>query len=374
MSKRRIYWIDGLKGICAVWVAVFHYLLAFKPDGFVGWNCIPAESEKTAYYFEHFPYSLLTNGPFVLYTFFALIAFIPAYGYFCNRDKQKILQQARVRYFRLLPATLIACLLSYLISVLGLYTASEAGAVLGNPWLSSVVTEMTLIGVFYEGIIGAFVNGTQYLTVLWCMHYIFLGSYFAYAIILLFGDYKNRLPLYLGLLIFGVLVPWTTSFTAGIAAADLLAHKKALKREGLIGIGMILIGLVIGKFPPVLLPAKLSVDVLNGIGNFFFIAGIGMSAKLTSFLEKKPFRVLGKYSFSLMLAHALVLLTASTKMYLLLKDAGVGDGLNLLLCILAGIPACALATFVMEKIVGGITVRLNAVVCAKKPTVPAEEK
>lgn len=366
MQKNRIYWIDGLKGICSVWVVIFHYLLAFKPDGFIGWNCIPAESEKTAYYFEHFPYSLLTNGPFVLYTFFALIAFIPAYGYFCNRDKSKIQYQAKVRYFRLVPATLILCLLSVVFSLLDLYTANETGVALGNPWLSYVVPEMTLLGGVYAGLIGAFVNGTQYLMVFWCMHYIFLGSYFAYAVILLFGDCKNRIPVYAGLLIFGVLVPWTVAFTAGIAAADLMVHKKQWRREGLIGVGFILLGLVIGKFPPVILPAWLSADVLNGVGNFFFITGIGLSASITSFLAKKPFQVVGKYSFSLMLAHPFVLLSGSTLMYLGLKEAGVGNGWNLLLCILAGLPFCGFAGFVAEKVIGGLTVWLNSRLFAPK--------
>lgn len=359
MSKSRIYWIDGLKGLCSVWIVVFHYLLAFKPDGFVGWNCIPAEAEKTAYYFQYFPYSLLTNGPFILYTFFALIAFIPAYQYYCNHDKSRIQHQAKVRYFRLVPATLVLCLLSVAFSRLNWYTASMAGAELENPWLSNIVPEMTWLGGVYAGLIGAFINGSQYVCVLWCMHYIFLGSYFTYAVILLFGDSKNRVPVYAALLIFGVSVPWTVAFTAGIAAADLMVHKKPWKKEGLIGVGLILLGLMIGKFPPVLLPAWLSADVVNGIGNFFFVVGIGANAKITSFLEKKPLRRLGEYSFSLMLAHSFVLLSGSAFMFLTLKHAGLENGWNLLLCLIAGLPAIALATFAVEKIIGKITVWLN---------------
>lgn len=365
-SKNRIYWIDGLKGLCSVWVVIFHYLLAFKPDGFIGWNCIPTEAEKTGYYFEHFPYSLLTNGPFILYTFFALIAFIPAYQYFCNHDKSKIQYQAKVRYFRLFPATLILCVLSFVFSALNLYTANNVGVEIGNPWLSSVVPNMTLLGSIYEGMIGAFVNGTQYLMVLWCMHYIFLGSYFAYAVILLFGDLKKRVPAYIGLLVFGILVPWTVAFTAGVAAADLMAHKSKWKNEGLIGVLLIILGLLIGKFPPVLLPSFLSADVLNGVGNFFFIVGIGINAKITSFLEKKPLRKLGDYSFSLMLSHSFVLLTGSTLMFISLKNAGISNGINLLLCIVASIPVNAIAAFVVEKVVGGATSLINKKLFLKK--------
>lgn len=366
MSAKRIDWIDGIKGISSVWVVLFHYLLAFKPDGFIGWHCIPAEAEKTSYYFEHFPYSLLTNGPFVLYTFFALIAFIPAYKYFCDRDKSSIQRQAKVRYFRLAPTTLSLCLLSVLFSALGLYTAATAGAELGNPWLEHVVPEMTLLGGIYEGLFGAFMNGTQYLLVLWCMNYIFLGSYFAYAVILLFGDIKNKLPVYIGLLILGFFVPWTVAFTSGIAAADLLSSKKKWRGEGVIGILLMLVGQLIGKFPPVLLPSWLSADFINGFGNFFFIVGIGLNARLTSFLGKKPFKVLGKYSFSLMLAHSFVLLSGSTLMFLGLREAGVPSLWNLLLCILASIPANAAAAFAVEKLIGGATSRLVKKLFSKK--------
>lgn len=126
-AKARIDWIDGLKGVCGVLVAFIHYLLAFKPDGFVGWNAIPSEAEKFDYYFEHFPYSILTNGSFILFTFFALVSFIPAYKYFVGHDRLSIQRQAKVRYFRLMPATLMLCLLSLLFAELGLFRADEVG-------------------------------------------------------------------------------------------------------------------------------------------------------------------------------------------------------------------------------------------------------
>lgn len=83
--------------------------------------------------------------------------------------------------------------------------------------------------------------------------------------------------------------------------------------------------------------------------------------------------VLGKYSFSLMLAHSFVLLSGSTLIFLKLKSAGVAEGWNLLLCMLAGLPVCALAAFVAEKCIGGITVWLNNRLFVKKRRAQTDE-
>lgn len=356
-EKNRIDWIDGLKGVCSVWVLLLHYLLSFYPNGYVGWNCVPTEAEKFDYYFDSFPYSLLTNGPFVLFTFFALIAFLPAYQYFSDGKRERIQRQAKVRYFRLMPAILFSCVLSWAFFELGLYRGVEVSEVTGNPWISAVILpNMTLPGALFDGLIGAHILGSDYTLVIWCMDYIFLGSYLAYATLLLFGDMKNRAPVYIAMLVFGFLVPWTISFTAGIAAADVLVNlKDGTKGRSLIGAGLMLFGFAIGKFPSVLLPSWLVPDTLYGIGNFFFIIGIALCAPVVSLLSKKPFRVLGKYSFSIMLCHPFVLLTVSSMLFLHLRTLGLSPELNTLICIIVSLPLNAIAAFIVEKTVGTAT-------------------
>ena len=49
MAKRIIY-IDGLKGLCGIWVCLFHYLLAFASFGYIGWESGVADADKAAYY------------------------------------------------------------------------------------------------------------------------------------------------------------------------------------------------------------------------------------------------------------------------------------------------------------------------------------
>ena len=74
---KRLNYIDGLKGWCAASVCILHFLLMFEIGGFIGWKCMPeAALNPFGYYFEWFPYSVLTNNSFPLYIFFALISFI----------------------------------------------------------------------------------------------------------------------------------------------------------------------------------------------------------------------------------------------------------------------------------------------------------
>ena len=72
---QRLTYLDGLKGWCAISVCIFHFLLMFAVDGFVGWKCMPqAQENPVSYYFANFPYSVLTNNSFPLYIFFAILS------------------------------------------------------------------------------------------------------------------------------------------------------------------------------------------------------------------------------------------------------------------------------------------------------------
>ena len=67
---QRLTYLDGLKGWCAISVCIFHFLLMFAVDGFIGWKCMPqAQANPVSYYFANFPYSVLTNNSFPLYIF-----------------------------------------------------------------------------------------------------------------------------------------------------------------------------------------------------------------------------------------------------------------------------------------------------------------
>lgn len=122
-----------------------------------------------------------------------------------------------------------------------------------------------------------------------------------------------------------------------------------------VGIVSVVIGLLIGCIPPVIVPAWLNTDLIYGIGNLFLLIGVGMCAPLVKLLSKKPLRVLGKYSFSIIIAHTFVLFTISSALFLCLLEAGVPSGWSTLICILTGIPLNAAAVFITEKAIDAVT-------------------
>lgn len=93
-TMTHIPYIDGLKGLCGIWICLFHYLLAFAPFGF--------------------------------------IAFLPSLRFFQTGNVASIKRQACIRYFRLMPPVL-ACTLFGLCQ-LGLLAKNIDASVAGARW------------------------------------------------------------------------------------------------------------------------------------------------------------------------------------------------------------------------------------------------
>lgn len=89
-TMTHIPYIDGLKGLCGIWICLFHYLLAFAPFGF--------------------------------------IAFLPSLRFFQTGNVASIKRQACIRYFRLMPPVL-AC------TLLACASSGCLQKILTHPWL-----------------------------------------------------------------------------------------------------------------------------------------------------------------------------------------------------------------------------------------------
>jgi peptidoglycan/LPS O-acetylase OafA/YrhL len=44
---KRLNYIDGLKGWCALSISISHFLLMFFIGGFIGWKCLPEAATRT---------------------------------------------------------------------------------------------------------------------------------------------------------------------------------------------------------------------------------------------------------------------------------------------------------------------------------------
>lgn len=174
-TSTHILYIDGLKGLCGIWICLFHYLLALAPFGYIGWESGIPQAGQADYYFRYFPYSILSNGSFPLYVFFGIIAFLPALRFFQSGNTESIKRQACIRYFRLMPPVLACTLLSYAVFAGGGFFSQELGALLDNTWNKAFFTApLSWAGALGNGLFDALWNGSSdYCSVLWCMNVIF---------------------------------------------------------------------------------------------------------------------------------------------------------------------------------------------------------
>lgn len=328
-KTKRIGSIDGLKGLAALWILGFHFLLAFAPYGHVGFGSGIAKEDVVGYFMSYYPYSCLVQAPLALHLFFALIAYIPTLRYLKTGNEEFITKQAVTRYFRLMPATLAGALLGYAaFTFFGGYHVALVESlrpITGAHWLGSLIDpDLTWRESLKDGLYGALFFGIAHTnSVLWCMPLVFIGSYLTYAVLLMFGKLRHRWVIYAVLFGLSFFFPPSAVFLAGIAAADFSRNARPGEHNKLIVALLLLLGLFCGFYPHVLLPAWLSKHTLLAIASFLFLMGFARSRLMIVLLNNRFFRYLGAISFGVLLVQFPVLLSFSAWLYLLLIDAGL---------------------------------------------------
>ncbi len=310
---KRVDYINGIKGLSALSISFFHFLIAYAPFGYVGYGSGIASEEQLDYYLSYYPFSILSNGDFGLYHFIAIIGFIPAYHYFQFNDNAWIRRQAIIRYARFTPPIFFCCVLVYIAYACGFLHAQELGHLLHNSFnLITYKEAFTLSDIFSAGFYRVlFIKDDSFNAVFWCMPIIFLGSYLVYAGLLLFGSLKRRCLIYLALLVLCLLSPLYTTFLAGVIAADLLtqAQQNPPKHRKQLIIACLILSLFCFCFPKVLLPSLDYCPFIYAFGAFFSIYAAGLSIRLQKLLSHPFLSKCGEHSFAIIIVHFPLLYT-----------------------------------------------------------------
>ncbi len=351
MVSKHIDYIDGMKGFCALCVIVLHYLLAFDVKGFYGWSSGITIAEQWGHYWEYFPLSILTNMHSPLYIFFAIIAFIPAYKFFREHNTDWLTKQTIVRYFRFVPYTFFLALVSYGIFAQGWYFNHDLAKLLQEPWDAALLLpDMSLMGAVWAGLFGAMTVGAgEYVTSLWCMHIIFIGSYLTYAILFLLGAIRYRFALYFFLWLAAFDVPLYAFFIIGIAAADLLARNITLHQltsKILFGFGLLCV--VLGEIPwqGFALTQEYGAIfhyTLRSCGVFAILFGLCQDKTLQHFFMNKVFLHCARYCFEYILVHAIILFSVSAWIFIVIHEMW-GYGMAFLIACVTAIPLNVMGT------------------------------
>lgn len=353
--ESHIKYIDGLKAISALWITLLHYVLAFFPIGFVGWESGVADADKYGCYFDNFPFSVFTNSSFPLYTFFALIGFIVAMIYFKRGNRQFIVKQSLKRYFRLMPPVLACTMICYAILACGLFFNGELGEIAPSHWSSAFYQGgYSIVAALKSAFYGAFIHGDgYYCSILWCMNIIFIGSYLTYSILALFGNTKFRFLAYVaGFFLSAAINGNYASFIAGIAAADIASCCSKFKAGSTLSLALVFAGFFVGNFIPiVLLPDWLHPSVVYAAGNFLMILGFALGSGVQKLVSSDALCKLGKWSFSLILIHFPVMMSLSAWIFVEMRECGFGSGASAAVSWILSLPVLAAATVLFYRFV-----------------------
>lgn len=238
-SNDRMEYLDGLRGVAAVSVVVFHLASAFWPNLTTDYGAEPFLIVWT-------PLKVFWNGHFAVLIFFTLSGMIVTEA--VHRRSQPLWSRLLLRYLRLAVPAGFSVLVAWGLLTLFPTAATDLQEHTGSMWLTYTHQGdiPNLPAALYDGFISVFLwGGSSFNNALWTMRPELLGSAFCF-VIALFPDARLRVA---GALAVGVLVvsldrPEYLCFTLGI----LLAEARAARRlHGLNPLGMLILGLVIGS-------------------------------------------------------------------------------------------------------------------------------
>ena len=348
----RIDYIDGLRGVFALLVVSIHYSAFFYstlPEGFY-------------------------NSCGMVCGFFILSGFVLSYRFWQNRDAKILTSAAIRRYIRLTAAPLVSILFAYLLLKFNLIFLHEVCTITyHSDFMESYYNfAPSLKAALKESFWGMYFSYDQvqsYNPVLWTMSWELKGSFLSFAFLALFGKIKNRLPLYI---IFIVLTFKTLylAFVFGIMFADMLysaegkKYHELLKKQKFLSWILLFIGLFLSYYALNFTPVY---DNLNfrffekhqmNVEEFYHV----ISATLVTYaviqlnilhkvLEWKFFTLVGKYSFSLYLIHAQILLSVGGIVFLKFFNSGYGMSLSVFAGIFEGLLATIPATYLLHNFI-----------------------
>ena len=353
---KRLNYIDGLKGWCALSVGILHFLLMFAPNGYIGWNCLPeAAPDPFAYYFKWFPYSILSNNPFPLYIFFALISFLVCYPFLKNKNEDKLKQKIVMRYFRFLPLVWIACFAAYLLLAFRLCPLQEFYGITGNTWgYARLAESYTFLDMLKIGFFTSFFEGTQLVSPFWCLHYIFLGSMLSFIMMLLYNKVDHKIFFFgSAFLLFYFVDQNYLAFLVGMIAGIITNQEYALRK--VYGALLVAGGCMFGLFPPVLLPSFLNVVTLYAIGAGLVIVGTHCCFCNHRLLCNKFIEFLGKESLAFIVWQMLALQSLNIFLFNSFYSAGMDDPVNIAINFVINMGVSLFLTWVSSKTVTPLT-------------------
>jgi peptidoglycan/LPS O-acetylase OafA/YrhL len=362
--------LEGLRGLAAVSVVVYHFVVLFYPALRSGNETLAHTSFEDNIYGT--PLTLLFAGTFAVAIFFVLSGFVLSIGFFQTRDENIVKKLAVGRYLRLMLPALASTLIAFLLISFGAHTLTKtAGEISGSVELSNKwSTDISVFEATRTGVLDIFVNENAILLngVLWTMYIEFLGSFLVFGFLILFAKSNYRWIVY-GLLSIVTFGTWFLAFVIGMMIADAYAqgllHK--IKKSIFVPVS-ILVVLFMGSYPKntsgtIYEYMKLDALDINYRLLYLTIAAslvvllVLLSKRLRTWLQRPKVSILGRYTFSLYLTHLFVIFTVSCAIIINLHQV-IGYNQSVLLAALISLPVFWLVTVAFERYIDAPSIKL----------------
>ena len=175
-DARRVNHLDGLRGIAALTVVVFHYLSAFVP-------ALTPDQTANPYWLSDTPLAVLFNGPFAVVVFFVLSGFVVSKA--AHRKDDPLPLTVGLRYLRLTIPMLASVLIAWLLLTMFATEATKLASVTGTPWLSKTFNGEipSLLHAIKDATYDVYLRGgSRFNNAIWSMQCELIGSVAIYAI------------------------------------------------------------------------------------------------------------------------------------------------------------------------------------------------
>jgi len=359
-SERRDLPLEALRGLAALAVVAWHFLLAFAP----------ALLADPAYGLAGTPFYAFVHGTGAVCIFFVLSGYVLTRRYFETGQKRVLINGALKRWFRLFLPVFLSVMLSWLFFHFHLYAYESAGLESRSDWLATFGFAMkppfdpTFGAAVANGLSEAFFHDNNaFNPLLWTIHIEFMGSYLVFGFAALITMLRGRAEfILLAVLLIGFAAhfvePFLFPFLPGCMLAYCAPRLKGLK--GPAAAGCILLGLVfLGYRDPVGLYGFLDFLVpINGEALRAYTSTVGAVLMMISFIGNERLRrffsgagarLLGRLSFPIYLVHLILIFSLGSAVFLFMKS-GNSAFVTLTITALALVPAIAVLATIFAVI------------------------
>ena len=385
----KILFLEGIRGLAAFMVMIYHYSRGFYPTFVTGDPKTSHLGEFGTMYYAN-PLNVITNGNYYVTIFFVLSGFVLSKNYFETKNLDNLVSASFRRFPRLIIPAFFSIIIAFLLVRFSLVFHTEASKITLSHWLATLFrTDGSFSSLIRDFRSAIFYQQSAYNISLWTISVELFGSFLVFAILAL--THKTRNLHIILMLLFGVCCIiseyYYCAFILGILLnyTDQFTFKSNLFRQFLVFI-LLLSGLFLGAFPShgtvegtFFEFADYNMFVsrdsfIHVIGAFFTVLAVLLSIKLQRFFSSRLLHFLGYISFSLYLLHVLVLGSFTSYLFLQFKQM-YSYNTAVLLAFIPSLVLLIVLSYLMTNYVDKGSVRISKVIYnkwfASKPPVRA---